>query len=182
MRALASATVISAMISLRSGRGRAVIAGFAAGFRKQADALDAHGLILRLEHIVEREAAHRDSRQRLHLDAGLPQRLRQRLDAHASPLRHKPEIHGDLGQRQRMAERDKLVRLLGRHDAGDAGGGEHIAFRRLARFDQRQGSGGHENIALGDSGARRGGLFPHIDHGGLALVVDMAQLAHAEAP
>ena len=43
------------------------------------------------------------------------------------------EVDGDLRQRQRMAERDELGRALGRHDAGDAGRRQHVAFLGIAR-------------------------------------------------
>jgi hypothetical protein len=39
-------------------------------------------------------------------------------------------------QRKRMAERDQLGRLLGRHDAGDARGRKHIALLCRTGDDQ----------------------------------------------
>jgi hypothetical protein len=61
--------------------GRAKIARSAAGLLQQADAVEAHGFVRRLEHVVDREAGDRNRRQRLHLDACLPGYLHLDLDA-----------------------------------------------------------------------------------------------------
>ena len=41
----------------------------------------------------------------------------------------------DLGNGERMAQRDQFMRALGGHDAGNAGGAEHIALFRVAFAD-----------------------------------------------
>ena len=43
-------------------------------FAQQADALDPHAAVDRLDHVVDRQAGDRDGGQRLHLDAGLARR------------------------------------------------------------------------------------------------------------
>ena len=80
-----------------------------------------------------RQAGDRHGGQRLHLDAGLAGDLDGRA-ARTKPgqRRVRLDVDRDLGERQRMAERDQLVRALGRHDAGDAGGAEHVALLGVA--------------------------------------------------
>src|SRR5262245_12746392 len=75
----ASATGISAMVSLR----RLEVPGFAALLFDQADALDADAAVRGLHHVVDREAADRDGRQRLHFDAGRTGHLDGRAHATA---------------------------------------------------------------------------------------------------
>ncbi len=97
------------------------------------------------------------------------------IGGHADPGgsggRH--QLHGDLADGQRMAQRDQLVRPLGGHDAGDAGDRQDIALLGLALLDQRERLGGHGDEALGAGGALRRGLVRDVDHARLALVVEM---------
>ena len=79
---------------------------------------------------------------------------------------------------ERMAERDQLVRLLGGHDAGDARGGEHVAFLGAALLDQRQRRRRHGEEAFRARRAVGGGLVGDVDHARLALVVEMRELGH----
>ena len=76
-----------------------------------------------------------------------------------------------------MAQWDQLVCALGRHYAGDARGGEHVALRRITSLKQRQCLRLHGNKAFGDGCARRHGLVGHIDHMGFACLVHVAQSA-----
>ena len=61
-----------------------------------------------------------------------------RLGAHAEAGQRVVgrDVDADLGQRQRMAERDQFVGALGRHDAGDARGAEDVALLGVAGEDQ----------------------------------------------
>ena len=88
------------------------------------------------------------------------------------------EVDGRLGDGERMAERDQLVGLLGGHDAGDAGGGQHVALLGLALLDQRQRRRRHGDEAFGARGALGGGLVGDVDHARLALVVEVRELGH----
>jgi hypothetical protein len=66
--------------------------------------------------------------------------------------------------------------LLGRHDAGDAGGGEHVPLVVLTAQDQRQGRGGHGDKCLGASLTLGHLLVGHIHHVGFAALVEMGQI------
>ena len=52
-----------------------------------------------------------------------------------------------------MAERDQLMRALGRHDAGDAGGAEHVALLGVALEHEIERLLRHHDAALGDRDA-----------------------------
>ena len=99
----------------------------------------------------------------------------QRRDLQAGQCRVRLDVDGDLGQQQRVAERDQLVRLLGRHDAGDARGAEHVALLGVAVEDHVQRLGPHRDKALGDRRARRLCLVADIDHVGFALRAEMGE-------
>ena len=88
------------------------------------------------------------------------------------------EIDGRLGDGQRMAQRDQLVRALGGHDAGDARGREHVALLGFALLDQRQRCRRHRDEAFRARGAMRHGLVGDVDHARLALLVEMGELGH----
>jgi hypothetical protein len=120
------------------------VAGLAAGLLDQAHGLDDHALLGGLEHVVDRQAGHRDGGQGLHLDA----RLALQLDPghHRQPALGRLDRHLDLGQRQRVAERDQVGGLLGRHHPGDLGHGADVALAA--------GSGDGQGQGLGRSSAR----------------------------
>ena len=59
------------------------------------------------------------------------------------------KIDGDLGQRERMAKRNKLVGAFGGHDAGDACGREHIAFLGIAFAHDLERGALHDDAAFG---------------------------------
>src|SRR4051812_24704846 len=102
--------------------------GLAAALMGEPDLGDAHGLIDRLHHVVDGERRHRDGGQRLHLDAGAAFELAGGLDYDRGLSRVDRELDLDRGERQRMAKRNKVGRLLGTHDAGELRYGKHIAF------------------------------------------------------
>ena len=85
------------------------------------------------------------------------------------------EINSNPGQCQRVAQGDQFAGFLGRHDAGDAGNAQHVAFLAVPDFNDRQRGGQHFNAATGDADAVRGGLAGHIHHVGLALGVEMGE-------
>ena len=66
--------------------------------------------------------------------------------------------------------------LLGGHDAGDAGGSEHVPLVVLAAQDQRQRLGGHGNKRLGTGFALGHLLVGHIHHMGFTALVQMRQV------
>ena len=112
----------------------------AAALLDEADVGDRHAAVDGLGHVVDGEAGDRDGGQRLHLDAGLAGDLGRGADAKAGEVVVGVDVDGDLGERQRVAERDQLVGALGRHDAGDARGADHVALLGVAGADQRRAS------------------------------------------
>ena len=78
---------------------------------------------------------------------------------------------------QRMAERDQLVRLLGRHDAGDPRGAEHVALLGVAREHEVERLWRHHDAAFGDGDALGRGLRRHVDHARFAAFAEMGELA-----
>ena len=72
-----------------------------------------------------------------------------------------------------MAERDQVGGALGRHDPGDAGHSQDIAFLEIARADARKRRRLHPDAAAGDGDAPRCWFVADIDHGGAALSVEV---------
>ena len=77
-----------------------------------------------------------------------------------------------------MAERDQFVRALGRHDAGEARGAEHVALLGVALADDAQGLRVHDDAALGAGDALGHRLVGDVDHVGRAARVEMAEARH----
>src|SRR5262245_1685808 len=100
-RLSASATGISAATASPL---RAIVAGLAAGFFQELDALDAHATFHALHHVVDGQAGDRNRGERLHLDAGLAGDLHGRAHHQARLLAVGVDIDGDLRDRQGMAE------------------------------------------------------------------------------
>ena len=73
--------------------------------------------------------------ERFHLDACLPRDLDGRARLDGAFLGQHREVDAAFGNRQGVAERDDRARVLGRHDAGDAGCAEHIALLGRALLD-----------------------------------------------
>ena len=67
-----------------------------------------------------------------------------------------------------MAEGDERRRLLGGHDACDAGRREGIALLKLAGNDEREGLRLHDDAADGSRLATGRGLGADVDHAGVA--------------
>src|ERR1700752_3840521 len=165
--------------SLAAIRFGAVDARLAAPLLDEANAFDAHAALDRLHHVVDGEAGDRDGGKRLHLDAGLAFQLGGRPHDHAGQLLVRSDIHLDLGQRKRMAERDQLVRLLRRHDAGDARGAQHVALLGVALEDKVESLARHHHAAFRDCDPFGCGFVGHIDHAGFAALADVGELRHA---
>ena len=77
-----------------------------------------------------------------------------------------------------MAERDQIVRLLGRHDRGDPGRGKDIAFLGIARQGKIEGRLSHDDPAFRDRDAFGRGLARNIDHMGLPGGGKMGEVRH----
>ena len=87
------------------------------------------------------------------------------------------DIDLDLADRKRVAERDQLVGLLGRHDAGDAGGAKHVAFLGVAGRTRSSVVAAHPHEAFGDRDPLGCRLLRYVDHAGVAAGVDMGEVA-----
>src|SRR3546814_8799284 len=74
------------------------------------------------------------------------------------------EIDADLGQRERVAERDEIGGAFCGHDPGDARGREDVALGRVAAAARSEGLWRHGDAAAGDRAAQRRGLCADIDH------------------
>src|SRR5262252_5742259 len=157
-----------------------VMPGFPAAFLDDADHLDDHAALDCLDHVVDREASDRNGGQRLHLDAGLPRHLDCR--AHRKPVAFRHDVDCDVADGERMAKRNEFVGLFRRHDAGDAGGAEHVALLGIARNDEVERGGAHAHEAGGDRDAFGRGLWRYIDHTGSAAAIDMGErLGHDQS-
>ena len=121
---------------------------------------DDHALVDRLRHVVDGQRRHARGRQRLHLDPRLRRRLRLGDDVDAPLADGQLDVHHR--ERQRMAERDQVARLLRGHDPRELGGRQRVALRqvvdparRLHRHQHRRPRGGL---------APRDGLVADVDH------------------
>ena len=88
--------------------------------------LNFHTLVDGLAHIIDGQGRHRDSRQRLHLHAGLAGTFGDGTDRDAVFLHFKMDVHRR--QRQRVAHGDHIGCILGSHDARHLRHRQHIAL------------------------------------------------------
>ena len=117
-----------------------------------------------------------DRRQRFHLDPGRPGYLDGRAHAQAGTRAVRLDVDRNFRNGEGMAERDQLMRALGRHDAGDAGSAQHVTFLGIAREHEVERLRRHHHAALGDSHALGRGFRRHVHHACLAALAQMAQL------
>ena len=82
------------------------------------------------------------------------------------------------GQRQGVAQGDEVAGFFCRHDAGQAGHAQHIAFFGVAMGNQLEGAGQHLYAALGHGHAVGVGLLRHVDHVGLAMGIKVGEFRH----
>ena len=81
------------------------------------------------------------------------------------------KIHAHHGERNLMAERDEMTRLLRRHDARDARDREDVALLNLVLADQFKRGRLKLDVPGGDGFATRRRLGGNVHHAGLALFV-----------
>src|SRR5437870_3207847 len=98
------------------------------GFGKEFDFGNAHSLIHGFAHVVNGEGGDADGGESFHFDAGLGGDFGG--GSHDDTIAGFGDVEIDfaMGQRQRMAERDKLAGLLGGENAGEPRGSENVAF------------------------------------------------------
>src|SRR5688500_10625248 len=93
------------------------ITALAAGLRDERD-VEGHAAIDRLQHVVEGQGGGARGDEGLHLHARAIPRFGGGIDDRGAALEADVDLH--VGERDDVTERDELVRLLRRHDAGDA--------------------------------------------------------------
>ena len=74
-----------------------------------------------------------------------------------------------------MAERDQPVRALGRHDAGEPRGAQHVALHGIAGEHQVERFLAHDHAAFRDGDPFGRVLGGDIDHARLSALVDMGE-------
>ncbi len=143
------------------------------------DAFDGHAALHRLDHVIDRQAGDRYRGQRFHLHAGLAGNLDRGAHDQAGQLVVGRYLHLNLGDRQRMAKRNKLMRLFGRHDPRDAAGAQHVAFLGIAAEHKIERFGRHDHTAFGGRDAFGGVFVRDIDHARFPAAAEMSELALA---
>lgn len=88
------------------------------------------------------------------------------------------KLDGNAGERQRVAQGNEFAGFLGRHDGGNAGDAQHIAFFGGPAFNQGACAGQHFNAAGGNGDALGAGFVGHVYHVGQALRVEVGELGH----
>ena len=131
-------------------------------------------LVNGFNHVEDGQRGRGNRGQRLHLNTGHTASLDGRLDTHkvGSAL----EIHRNLAQGQRVAERNDLGSALGAHNARNARHRQSIALGQVGvknlLDDVRAGVDG----CLSHRGAGGYGFFRHIDHVRRAVGAHMGEI------
>src|SRR5260221_5019675 len=115
----------------------------------EADVVDAHPAIDRLAHVIDGKRSDGDGGQGLHLDAGAARELAGGSDIDGVALRVAAQLDADRAEREGMAERNEIGRVLRSHDAGEPRHGEHVALLDAARHDALERRLRHQYAARG---------------------------------
>ena len=97
------------------------------------------------------------------------------IDVTPNQLLVELEVDLDVLQQDVVAERDQAAGLLGTQDTRDLGDRHHVTFLDPVLLDEAEGLLAEDNPTGGDGGTGRGWLRAHVDHAGMAALVDMAQ-------
>src|SRR5262245_16088865 len=124
--------------------------GLAAGLRDEADAADLDPALDALDHVVDREGGDRRGGHRLHLDAGLGRRGRLGADAQDARRSIGRDAHDEVGQWQRVAQRDELRGALAAHDARELRHGQDVALGAASVDDEAERFGRDRDLGFGD--------------------------------
>ena len=97
-----------------------------------AHVVDGHAAVHGLAHVVDGEQGHLHGGEGFHLHAGGADGFHRCSTKYADSAQlvcaGSFESNSNAGQRQRVAQRNEVAGFLGRHDAGDTGDAQHIAF------------------------------------------------------
>ena len=126
--------------------------------RDEADRADLDAALDALDHVVDGQGGDGRRGHRLHLDAGLAGRRGLGADAQHAGRAVRRDRHLEVGQRQRMAERDQLAGALAAHDAGELGDAQDVALGAAAVDDEAQRLRRDGDRRLGDRAAGGDGL------------------------
>src|SRR5450759_4969706 len=140
------------------------LARLAADLAHEPNMTDFHALLDALDHVVDGQGRDARCHERLHLHSGRPHRGCLGTDAQGGggPIRR--DRDDEVGQRQRVAERDEVGRSLAAHDAGELRDRQHVALGAAAVDDEAQGLLAADDLRLGDRAARRGQLRGDVHH------------------
>jgi hypothetical protein len=140
---------------------------------------DAHLLINRFAHVVNREQRDGYTGERFHFHAGLRDRSRSASDFGRVARRDDVDLH--LADRQDVTKRNKLCGLFGGLDSGDSRGGKHIPFRDLILGNKIERFALKLDLPLGDRSADAQRFGGDIDHLRAAIMADVRETSHRSA-
>jgi hypothetical protein len=81
------------------------------------------------------------------------------------------ELHADVRQQERVAERDQLTCPLRRHDPGEPGSRERVPFRERRELSRSLRGHPHHRASAGTPAGDR--LSAHVDHAHRSGFIDM---------
>ncbi len=151
------------------------VSGFAAGFFQQAHILNVHAAVDRLAHVVNRQEAHANCGERLHLDAGATEGFDGHGKLYAAARFVEGEIRSDTRDGQGVAKWDQIRCALRRLNCSQARDSDDIAFFAGTAAYQGKGSGEHPDDAAGTRNAMCLGLGANINHMSLTVLVEMGE-------
>ena len=136
---------------------------------------DLDALLHSLHHVVHGQGGDTRRDERLHLDPGGSDDRSLRTDAQrrGGPIRR--DRHDEVGQAERVAERNQVGRPLAAHHPGDLGHREHVPLRAAAVDDQAQRLLAADHLCLGDGSPGRAGLRRDVDHPRAPPTIDVGQ-------
>src|SRR2546427_5042168 len=130
-----------------------------------------------LDHVVDRQRGDRNGSQGFHLDPGWT----NRGGLGANPQRAGSAIRGhgydEIGQGDRMTERNEIRGALAAHDAGQLGDRQYVALWAATIDHEAQGLLGQPYDRLGDGPPGGCRFLAHVDHPGPPGPIDVRQAA-----
>lgn len=155
--------------------GSAPLARLSASFSHQTNIEYAHTAIHSLAHIVNSEEGNRYCGQSFHFNAGSTDGFRYGLAVHHQLVRMQCKVDSNMGQGQRMAQRNQIGCAFCTHDSSQSSDREYIPFFLPARRDRLKGVFGHADTTGRHRDASRFLLRRNPDHMRLAGIVKMGK-------
>ena len=148
-------------------------------FFHQSNVVNFHLFIHRFAHVVDCEQSGGDANERFHLNSGLCNRLRGAL--HLCTLVRSGDIDLNFRQRQSVAERNEVRRLLRSLDTGNPRSREDISLRYLIVRNQIERLAAKSNLAGGNSSSLTHRFRRYVDHPCAAVGLDVSESSHSSA-